>query len=390
MFIKKFVYVALVFLFAGLAVDVPAQSTTVFTGGLNAPQKIIYAQRQRVFLVSEAGDSATPNNGRISILTKNGNRFTLIDGLPSGSAPPNAEVSGPSAISLRGNTLYIAISGGNSTMNGPAPGSEIPNPSPNSPIFSSVLELQLSPFALFGNRTNFHLSATDHTRLANGQTIVLGRFWWERSRLRLVANFPDYTPNPRPDVPNNVRTSNPYGLAISDDTLYVADASQNMLRTVDIEDGTIGTLISYPSRMNPTPIGPPFVEPVPDSVRLFNNKLLVTFLTGFPFAAGLADVRQYDLDSGVESQLIGGLSSAIDVLPVNEGGFCSTAYTLEFSTNQLMQTPGRLQRFDTPTGPPTLISDSLISPTSMARDPQSGDLFVTEAFTGRIMRIALN
>ncbi|MGH9949671.1 MAG: ScyD/ScyE family protein [Pyrinomonadaceae bacterium] len=389
MFLKKFTHICVAVLLAGFAQEIHAQTTTVFTEGLNAPQKIIHVQRQEIFLVSEAGNPAIPNNGRVSLVTRNGSRFTVIDGLPSGAAAPNADPSGPSAIAVVGNKLYIAIGVGNATIAGPAPGSELPNPNLNSPIFSTVLELRLPPFGLFLHQLNYHLTTADHARLANGQTILLGHPL-RRGRLRVVADFPDFTPAPRPGFPDLVRNSNPFGLVVTGGTLYVADASQNMIRTADLDDGEIGTLITYPSRPNPNfPMGPPFIDPVPDSLRLFNNKLLVTFLTGFPFPDGVADVRQYDLESGVESQLIGGLRSAIDVLPVDEGGFCSTAYTLEFSANMLMGAPGRLQRFDTPAGPPTLISDSLISPTSMARDPHSGDLFVTEIFTGRIMRISL-
>lgn len=388
---SRSIYICLIALLGGLVFEVGAQSTSIFSAGLHAPRKIIYVQRHKLFLVSESGDPNIPNNGRISVITQSGHRRTLVDGLPSGQAAPNGDPSGPSAMVLRGNTLYIAIGGGNATMNGPAPGTELPNPNINSPIFSSVLELRLSPFALAGSSTNYHLTSADHSRLASGQTIQLGRSWLSRSWLRSVGNFADYTPNPRPDLPTNVRLSNPFGIAISGDTIYVVDASQNMLRTIDLDDGSIDVLVNYPARPNPNfPMGPPFIDPVPDSLRLFNNKLLVTFLTGFPFPAGTADVRQYDLETGAESRLIGGLSSSIDVLPVDEGGFCSTAYTLEFSTAMTVGAPGRLQRFDTPSGPPTLISDSLISPTSMARDPESGDLFVVETFTGRIMRLHLD
>ncbi|MEO8072324.1 MAG: ScyD/ScyE family protein [Acidobacteriota bacterium] len=384
----KIILLVAVALIALTANTVPAQTSSVFVTGLKAPEKIIYAQRQGYFLVSEAGIADVPNSGRISIITNDGQRFTLLDGLPSGPAAPSNDPSGPSALLIQGNKLYIAIGTGNETINGPAPGSEIPNPNPNSPLFSSVLEYSLPTFGFRFGRAEFNtLTSADHARLANGETVFIGRPGLLRSRIRLIANFPDFTPNPRPDVPNNVRNSNPFGLVLHGNTLYVADAAQNNIRTVDLEDGSVGTLITYPARMNPTPVGAPFIDPVPDSLRLFGNKLLVTFLTGFPFPAGQADVRQYDLESGEESQLIGGLSSAIDVLPVSSG-FCSSIYTLEFSTNMLMGAPGRIQRFDAPNGPPTVIANNLISPTSMARHPASGDFLVTEIFPGRITRIS--
>jgi hypothetical protein len=366
---------------------IQAQTSSVLVTGMKRPVKIIYAQKQGFFLVSENGDAQTPNSGRISIITNEGGRFTLIDGLPSGITPPNLDNSGPSALVIQGDRLYIAIGNGNATLNGPAQGSEIPNPNPNSPIFSCVLEFRFPPIGFRLGRTEYQLAPGDHARLANGETILLGDLGAPKAQLRLVADFPNFTPAPRPDVPNNVRPSNPFGLALHANTLYVVDAGQNNIRTIDLSAGTVGTLITYPARMNPTPVGAPFIDPVPDSLRLFGNKLLVTFLTGFPFPAGTANVRQYDLDSGVESQLSGGLSTAIDVLPFEASGFCSAFYTLEHSTNLLMGAPGRLQRFDTPNGQPTLVSNTLVTPTSMARHPAGGDLLVTEISPGRITRI---
>jgi hypothetical protein len=388
MFTKKsfikfvFAFIALVF----IASETAAQTATTFVTGLKNPVKIIYSPRYDVFFVSEGGTPMTTNTGRISIVGNNGSVSPLIDGLPSGHAAPNNDVAGPSALWLSDNILYIAVSAGNATLVGPAPGSEIPNPNVASPIFSSVLELKLPPKGRLGTFP-YQIQPADHTRLANGETLSLG-FGSSRASLRLTANFPDYTPNPRPDVPNNVRPSNPFGIVGAANKLYVADAAQNQIRSVNLINGQTEIFFTYPPRPNPLP-GPPFIDAVPDSLRIFGNKLLVTFLTGFPFPAGLADVRQIDLESGAESQFIGGLTTAIDVLPV-ANGFCHSFYTLEISTNLSGGAPGRLQRFNAPGGQPTIISNTLISPTSMALHPPSGDLLVTEIFPGRITRISGN
>lgn len=386
MFAKKsyinliFAFIALVFIASNSA----AQTSTVFVTNLRNPTKIIYSARYGVFFVSEAGTPMTTNTGRISIVGSDGSVATLIEGLPSAPAPPNNDASGPSAMWLDGGSLYIAVSGGNATMNGPAAGSELPNPNPASPIFSSILELKLPPKGRLGTFP-YQIQPADHTRLANGETLSLG-FGSFRASLRMVANFPDYTPAFRPDVPGNVRTSNPFGIGGAGNKLYVADASQNHIRSVNLINGQTEIFLTYPPRPNPLP-GPPVIDAVPDSLRIFGNKLLVTFLTGFPFPAGLADVRQIDLESGAESQFIGGLTTAIDVLPV-ANGFCHSFYTLEISTNLSGGAPGRLQRFNAPGGQPTIISNTLISPTSLALHPPTGDLLVTETFPGRITRIS--
>lgn len=378
-----FVLLALVFVAPEAA---PAQTATTFVTGLQSPTKIIYDDRYGVFFVSEAGPPMTTNTGRISIVGDDGTVTTLIDGLPSAPSAPNNEPSGPSAIWLDGDTLYIAIGAGNAVLNGPAPGSEIPNPNPASPIFSSVLELRLPPRLRLG-RLPYQIEPADQTRLADGGTVNLG-FGNFRAELRMVANFPDYTPNFRPDVPNNVRVSNPFGLVGTGNRLYVADASQNQIRTINLLNGRTGVFVTFPPLLNPLPAGAPLIDPVPDSVRLFGNSLLVTFLTGFPFPSGAADVRQISLRTGENTRMIGGLSSAIDVLPVISRGFYPSVYTLEFSTSMLTGAPGRLQRFDLPNQQPTLISNSLITPTSMALHSPSGDLMVTEIGPGRITRIS--
>jgi hypothetical protein len=387
MFTKKSLatIVFTLFILASAVTETRAQTATTFVTGLRNPIKIIYAQRFGVFFVSEAGSTGMNNSGRISMVTNDGAVSALIDGLPSGPAPPNNDPSGPSAMWLDGNSLYIAIGVGNATLVGPAPGSEIPNPNPASPIFASVLELRLPQLSNIGGRRPYQIQSAAHARLANGETLNLGS-GLNRATLRLVANFPDFTPAFRPDVPNNVRPSNPFGLVGFGNKLYVADAGQNHIRTINLVNGQTEIFFNYPPLRNPLP-GPPFIDAVPDSLRLFGNSLLVTFLTGFPFPAGLAEVRRIDLESGVESQFIGGLTAAIDVLPV-ANGFCHSFYTLEISTSLTTGAPGRLQRFTSPGGTPTVISNTLISPTSMALHPPSGDLLVTEIFPGRITRIS--
>lgn len=91
MFAKKplviIVFTLLALIFVNSATE--AQTSSVFVAGLKSPSKIIYVPQPGYFLVSEGGDVAIPNSGRISLITEQGARFTLLDGLPSG--PANAE-----------------------------------------------------------------------------------------------------------------------------------------------------------------------------------------------------------------------------------------------------------------------------------------------------------
>jgi len=355
--------------------------TSVLTAGLKAPTKIIFSTKGNL-IVAEQGEG--PNTGRISLIAPDsGLRRTLIDGLPSGLSAPNNDPAGPAGLAMRGRTLYVAIGVGDAVITGPLPNSFIPNPSPSSQLFSSVLAIQLSA-AAEQSTTGFTLSQGDQSLLKIGATVDLSNGGGDRLSIELIADFPDYLPEPRPGLPNGVRQSNPFGLALSGDHLFVADASANIVRDVNLETRTSSTLTTFGPVPNNRGFGPPVVEPVPDSVHVFGNQLLVTLLTGFPFPVGNSQVRSVDIAGGTNSPFITNLTSAIDVLPASSGGFL----TLEFSTDMLNQAAaGRLSYYATPAGSSTVIANCLITPTSMAQDEETNEIYVTEIFTGRVMKV---
>ncbi|MGI8640296.1 MAG: ScyD/ScyE family protein [Pyrinomonadaceae bacterium] len=362
-----------------------AQATSVFTTGLNNPSKIITAG-QTSLLVAEPGTTA-PNSGRISLVNRaSGARQTLIDNLPSainldGGAP---EAIGPSGLKLSGQKLYLTIGSGNTAM--PTTGGLILNPAPASPLFDSILELTL-PADYETLASGFALSFANQTTLNGNAPVTLTNAEGKQLTVRLVANLPNHIAEPRPALPEHIRTSNLYGIELSGDSLYVVDASFNLLYRVNIATGAFETFATFASKPNPTPVGPPFIEAVPDSIRLVGNNLLISFLTGFPFVQGLAEVRTVNLDTRAQAVFIGGLTSALDVLQFNGASNTDSYLVLEFSANMLAQQPGRLKLFTLPSQTPRILADNLITPTSVARDLQTGNIFVTEKATGRILRI---
>jgi len=363
-----------------MSLPIYAQSTSVLTAGLKAPNKIQLTDGGRL-VVAESGTGK--QDGRISIIDRCGNRRTVLDGLPSGFAPPNNDASGPAGIALRGQTMFITIGGGDATVNGPAPGTEIPNPNgPSAPIFSSILQVDFTSGPLDSYKNSFLLVPVDYTTLKNG-TSLSRQNGLDTITVKLLADFPDFTSDPF----TIARTSNPFAVAVDGNQLYVADASQNLVRKVDTATGAFSTLKAFAPLTNPLPFGPPVVDAVPDGIRLFGDKLLVTFLTGFPFAPGRAEVRSVATATGSDATFIGGLSTAIDVLPAKTLTGADQFFVLEISSNFLAQAPGRLLRFDTTTGPPVVLANNLIGPVGLARDAKSGDIFITENFTGRIIQI---
>jgi len=357
-------------------------TTSVFASGLRGPVKTIITPKGNL-LVAEAGTG--PNTGRISIIDSTGNRRTLIDGLPSGLAPPNLDPSGPSALALRGRTLFVVIGAGDGTLAGPVPATEMINPNPSSRFLSAVLKFRLSPqvedttqgFTL--NQTALFTNGFSKTVDADGNELTV----------EVVTNFRNYTYEPRPNFANNVRASNPFGIAINGRTLYIVDASQNKIWEVDSDTGERRSFIVFGPKPNPLfpTLGPPFIDVVPDGVRLIGKSLLVPFLTGFPFPPATTEIRKIRLVNGANEPFIAGLSSAIDVLPVEDQFGQNRFFVLEFSTNMLGGAPGRLSLYDQPSGVPVVLVNNLVSPTSLTRDETTGDLFVTEIFAGRITRV---
>jgi hypothetical protein len=348
-----------------------------FASGLQLPSKITFTPRGHL-LVAENGTG--PNLGRISVVNRNtGQRRTLIGGLPAGinTAEGQPAPSGPSGVLVVGNTLYVTIGQGDAVLAGTAPGSQIPNPTPASQLLSSVLEfvpnkalddipgeLVLTPDQLLGVRAGAHIT------LGNGQNFFT---------VRMVANFDDYRAEPRPDFPANVRASNPYGLTMIGDTLYIADSGWNSVRTVRISSTSVATLMTFPPIANPTPVGAPGIDAVPDSIRADGDRLLVTLLTGFPFVPGLSRAVAVDRTTGAVTTIVDNLNSAIDIVRVGDAYVVS-----EFSTNLIGGAPGRILLVRGEAR--TTLADNIVSPSSIAVDTRTGELFVAQIFPGLIVR----
>jgi hypothetical protein len=402
---KLSLYLAAAVACALMSVGARAQSVSVFTGGLKGPTKVVITNKGNL-LVAESGDG--PNKGRLSVIDRQTRaRRTVLDGLPAGRSAEGA-VSGPSGLAVHGRTVYVAIGAGDGVQAGPAPGTEKANPNPSSPLLSSLLAVRV-PANVEETTAGFALTPADHAALKGGARLTLSNSAGDKLTVELVADFPDYTAAPRPDFADNVRASNPFGVAVNGNLVYVVDASQNVVRVVGADSGAWTTLTTFAQYTNPLPFGPPKIDAVPDSVRLFGDRLLVTTLTGFPFPSGVAQVRQVDLVTGEQSALINGLTTAMDVLPVRvpplaEQGAPLAAkgdeqsvpsveqahfFVISISDNLSQGAPGRLLFFDSATAAPVTLAAPLVGPTCIARDPKSGDLFITSIFTGLVYRVSV-
>jgi hypothetical protein len=360
-------------------VEARAQCTPIISG-LNSPLGITQSNLGNL-IFSESG-SAALHSGRISIVDSSGNRGTLVDGMPSAINDVN-EPSGPAGLFMRGRTLYVAIGIGNSLIAGPPmSGTAFENPNPASPIFSSILALHFSA-NVEKTTSGFVLTFANQQELASGQKVTLSNAANEKLTVELIANFPNFTPNPPPT--GNVRGVNPFDLVVVGDQIYVTDGGQNSVWQVDIPTGAFSTLVTFPNVPNTLfgTIGGPTSEAVPTGIAYNNGQLLVTLFTGFPFAPDSSLVVQVDPSTGVTTQFISGRKTAIDVLPVREGSDTDhLVLQLASPFGPFFPPPGLLLHFETPAGAPTTVANCLLRPTSMVLDEKSGTLYVTELGAG--------
>jgi len=368
-----------------VAVSADAQPTVVVTG-LPTPQKMI-ATASGNLLVS--GSSPEPNTGQVLFVTPSGAQRELIAGLPSGidRGTPAQIPYGPTAMALDGQTLFLAISVGDSIAPPESPAGSRYNPAGvSSPIFCSILEFRFSS-AIDSIAGTFQLTPELQVSLSDGAEVALDDGLGTTASVRVLVDLPDFVPHPI----EIYKFSNPWGLALSADgeTLYMTDASINALVAIDTGTGRWRRVIRFPVLPNIGPMGPPVVDSVPTSVRLYHPHLLVSFLTGFPFTPGHARVLAVDPDDGTTQPFIFWLTSAVDILWRDIPGRRPQFFVLEFSQNQTAQppAPGRLLQYDSPEG--RVVLDDLFGPVSLAYDERSQTLFILE-LGGRILALPLS
>jgi hypothetical protein len=285
---------------------------------------------------------------------------------------------------LRGNLLYIAIGGGDAERRGTPPTTSMHNPEGvSSPLFSSILQAELSlPVDTIGG--TFTLTPDLQNRIATGDPVTVSDGAGGSAKIMLLTKIPTSIPDPR----SIYRFSNPWALELTPDgkTLYLADASQNAIYSIDSGSGRWTKIITFPPTQNPIPNGPPVIEAVPTSIRYYYGQLLVSFLTGFPFVPGNARVLAVDPEKRTATPFIYSLSSAVDVIYRERGDQRPQFYTLEFSQNQgaTPPAPGRLLKYDGEA--PTQVGGVLITPVSMVFDERENLIYVLE-LRGQIVEI---
>ena len=352
------------------------------TSGLRVPLGITQSNKNNL-IVAEAGTGA-PRTGRISIVDPDGGRWTLVDGLPS-ALNDVGEPSGPAGVFMRGRTLYLAIGIGDNILPG-GPGVAFANPAPSSPLFSSILAIHFSA-GVEKKGDGVSLTAADLQALATGKKVTASD-GSSKVTVELISNLPNFTPNPVPPVPGNVRGFNPFDLVVVGDQIYLTDGGQNAVFEVDIQTGSFSTLTTFPNIVNPIPgLGGPFVEAVPTGIAYVDGRLLVTLFRGFPFPVGASVVERVDPETGTHAPFISGRTAAIDVAQTHDGG--NPDYlVLQHASGPVLSGAGLLLQFATPGSSPAQLAGCLVEPSSMAFDEKARTAYITE-LSGRLVAVVV-
>lgn len=368
-----------------LLTSVPAAAQSLFTRGLQLPQRLIFTPLGNL-LVSEGG-TAVPNTGRVSIVDRQGNRRSLLEGLPAGPGH-SVPAFGPAGMGLDGRTLYLLIGEGDVQAGPPF----ILNPrGPSSPIFHSVLRIQFST-GVDAISSSFQLSRGDHWALSDGYDVSLRNASGDSATVHLLTRFPSVAPN---ILGGNAsfRPSDPYGawLDAGNNALYVIDASAETLIKVNTVTGRYVVLTRFQPDERATPDGPTFVDNVPTAVCPVGDSFLVSFLSAALFPTGASSVRLWNPSHGAWSRLtplIGDLTMTTDMICLRGGTAAAPRLvTVEFTQDFSNMAPsGRVQVING--SEKRVVMRDVPVPTGVAQDPISGDVFVA-TLTGSIFRTPL-
>jgi hypothetical protein len=271
-------------------------------------------------------------------------------------------------------------------VNGTKAGTLIPNPAGvSSPLFATILKVTFSD-DIDRLTAGFTLSLQDHFTLLDGTQVTLDNGAGARATMELLSQFRWAISDPV----TIFRNSHPYGLATlpaQPDSLYVADSGMNTLVQVSLSTGKTKTLVHFPNAPSPAPAAI-VSEAVPTSVRAYGDHLLVSLLSGGPFVSGASRVMEVDPATGAATQFITLLASSIDVLQRVKANNATQFLVLEYSLALLQGQPGRLMFYDTGVG--QIMADNLPTPSAMAFDAATSNLYITSRGNGTVLMINLD
>lgn len=226
----------------------------------------------------------------------------------------------------------------------------------------------------------FTLKPEDHVSLALGNTVTLDGGSGRSAVFELVNNFPDTWSDPV----TIYRNSHPFGVTMhsaAPNTMFTVDAGLNLIWQTNATTGRTKMLAQFPKVPNVGAAGPPTKEAVPTNVKACGHLLLVSLLSGGPFAPYNASVISVNPKSGETHTYIANLNAASDLdCAAGPAPNNLSFFVLEYSVNQgaTPLPPGRILRYDSPvprysltalTRPPASHSTNRLAPPTSSLAP---------------------
>ncbi len=242
--------------------------TTVATGLTN----VIGVETDAKGNVYVALPGTAANDGKVVVVTPEGNQYDAIIHLSSNLNALSGEVSGTSHMLIIGDTMFITSA--------------------------------------------TYLYKADISHFTPGDAPLDGASVPYEDVGAFVLSYPWV---------NNAHDSHIYGLAKGPEgDVYITDAGANAV-IHRLSCGNFTVLAEVPGFDNPTQVGPPQVQGVPTGILFDGNDFLVTTLTGFPFPTGYASVFRISPSGGV-SLYEGGFTTLVDIARGSQLGHVVVQY----------------------------------------------------------------
>lgn len=320
-----------------------AQSFTVVADSLRVPNGLESDGNGNIWLV-EVGFGF--NDGTVSLVKPDGTLLPVIIGLPSVFDTVSGDIVGPwHTLRLPGNQLAVVTGKG------------------TDPYAGSVLIFNL---------TGFVPGITPPMTAASSTSQIT------------ITDFVHQ------NQPAGMEDSNPYSVATDNaGNMYVVDAGFNGIVKVAAGTGQRAVFATFNLLPNPTPIGPPVIDPVPTRILAKpGGGFYVATLTGFPFLDGLATIYSLDMN-GMATAYATGLTMVTDLaLDANTGDL----YALQFGRFTFDPPPpgfvigsSQLIRIQ-PDGAKDTIASDFGPAAGLALDGQ-GNVYVTSLFDGSLLKM---